>query len=183
MNIRERIKSAILFGGFICYILLLTKILFLSRVSISELFHGGRTLDRSMNLIPFKSISEFIAGSSANLRRFAFGNVAGNILIFIPFGLYVVLLKSNKRVLNNLLVIFIVSLIVEIVQGVLAIGTADVDDVILNCVGGWMGILVYKSLLFLLRDENKAKSTITVLSVIVGFPVIYFYLFMIKMRF
>ncbi|MDQ0110633.1 VanZ family protein [Paenibacillus harenae] len=183
MSKHERIKTVFLYGVFICYIFLLIKILFLSRVSISELFNSQRTLVRSINLIPFYSISEYISGSSANLKKFAFGNVVGNILIFIPIGVYVSLFKNNKKVIINLLFIFMVSLFVEIIQGLLGIGAADIDDIILNGLGGWIGIVGYKSLLFLLRDEKKVQTAITILSAIVGLPVIYYLLFMIKMRF
>ena len=62
MNKRERIETVFLYGVFICYILLLIKILFLSRVSLLELFHSQRTISRSINLIPFHSIMEYISG-------------------------------------------------------------------------------------------------------------------------
>lgn len=77
MNKRERTKTVFLYGIFICYILLLIKILFLSRVSLLELFNSQRTLFRSINLIPFHSIMEYISGSSAIIKEFAFSNVVG----------------------------------------------------------------------------------------------------------
>ncbi len=180
MNKRERIKTVFLCVVFICYILLLMKILFLSR--ISELFDGQRTLFRSVNLIPFYSITEYITSNSMNIKRFAFSNVVGNIVIFIPLGVYLSLLKKNKRTITNLLIIFIVSLFVEIIQGILGIGISDIDDVILNSLGGWIGILGYKFSLFILRDEKKVSTAVTVLSATIGLPVILFFLFM-KMRF
>ncbi|MFB9327096.1 VanZ family protein [Paenibacillus aurantiacus] len=183
MNKWERIQSVFLYGVFICYNLLLIKILFLSRVSIWELFDSQRSIMRSINLIPFYSISEFISGGSANLKDFAFANVAGNILIFIPVGGYLALFKNKKNAAFNLLTIVIVSLLVEIIQGLLGIGTADIDDVILNSLGGWIGIMGYKLLRFVLRDEMKAHVVITILSAVVVLPAIYYYLFMIKMRF
>jgi len=183
MNKRERIKTVFLYGVFICYLLLLLKILLLSRVSLLELFNSQRTLNRSINLIPFQSIMEFISGSSNNLRRFAFGNVVGNIIIFIPLGIYLPLLKKDKRVLINLLFIFLVSLSVEILQGLLGIGVSDIDDIILNCLGGCIGILGYKFLLFILREEKKVRTAMTILSTVVGLPVIWYYLFMVRMRF
>lgn len=182
MNKRERIKTVLLYGVFICYILLLIKILFLSRISLLELLNGQRTLFRSINLIPSHSIIEYISGSSVVIKKFAFSNVVGNIVIFIPLGTYLALFKKDKRVLPNLLFIFIVSLFVEIIQGVLGIGTADIDDIILNCLGGLIGILGYKFLLFILRYEKKVHTAITILSVI-GLPHILYYLFVIKMRF
>lgn len=180
---REQIKTVFLYGVFICYILLLIKILFLSRVSLLELFNSQRTIFRSINLIPFHSIMEYISGSTENLKRFAFGNVVGNIAIFAPLGIYLSLFKNDKRVITNLLFIFIVSLFVEIIQGLLGIGASDIDDVILNCLGGWIGILGYKFLSFILRDEKKVHTAITILSIIIGFPVTLYFLFVVKMRF
>ncbi|WLC67444.1 VanZ family protein [Clostridium tagluense] len=142
MNKRERIKAVFLYGVFICYILLLIKILFLSRISHLE--------HRSINLTPFYSIMEYISGRFAN----AFSNVVGNIVIFIPLGTYLSLFKNDKRVITNLLLIFIVSLFVEIIQGLLGIGASDIDDIILNCLGGVIGILGYKFLLFMCKRKR-----------------------------
>jgi glycopeptide antibiotics resistance protein len=174
MNKRERIKTVFLYGVFICYILLLIKILFLSRISHLE--------HRSINLIPFYSIMEYIFGKSANIKAFAFSNVVGNVVIFIPLGTYLSLFKNDKRVITNLLFLFIVSFFVEIIQGLLGIGASDIDDIILNCLGGLTGILGYKFLLFTLRDKKKVHTAITILSAI-GLPFILYYLFMVRMRF
>ncbi|MEY8001742.1 VanZ family protein [Clostridium sp. Mt-5] len=181
MNKRERIETAFLYGVFICYILFLIKLLLLSRISLLDLFNGQRALDRSINLIPFYSIKGYIFSSSATIKKFAFGNVAGNIVIFIPLGTYLSLFKNNKRVITNLLFIFIVSLFIEIIQGFLGIGASDIDDIILNCLGGLVGILGYKFLLFILRDEKKVRVAITILSAI-GLPVLLYLLFMVRLR-
>ncbi|WP_246303002.1 VanZ family protein [Paenibacillus plantarum] len=136
MNKRERIKTIFLYVVFIGYIVFLIKLLFLSRMSLLELFNSQRTIHRSINLIPFYSIKEYVLGGSATIRRFAFSNVVGNIIIFIPLGTYLSLFKKDKRVKANLLFICFVSLSVEIAQGLLGIGTSDVDDIILNGLGG-----------------------------------------------
>lgn len=178
-----RIKTALLYGVFIGYLLVLLKILFLSRVSITELFNAQRTVVRSINLVPFSTIREYLSGSSANVKKFASANVAGNMLIFIPLGVYMTVLKRNTKVLVNLGLLFIISLAVELIQGLLGIGTADIDDVILNGLGGGIGILAYKSLRLIMRGEKNARTAVAVLSVILGLPVIGYYLFFIKMRF
>lgn len=181
MNKREKIETVFLYGVFICYILFLIKLLFLSRVSLLDMFNSQRTLDRSINLIPFYSIKEYIFSGSDTIKRFAFSNVVGNIVIFTPLGAYLLLFKNNKRVMTNLLFIFKVSLFVEIIQGLLGIGAADIDDIILNCLGGLVGFLGYKFLLFILRDEKKVRVVITILSAM-GLPVLLYLLFMVKLR-
>jgi glycopeptide antibiotics resistance protein len=181
MNKRERIETVFLYGVFVCYIFFLIKLLLLSRVSLLELFNSQRTLDRSINLIPFYSIKEYIFSNSATIKKFAIGNVVGNIVIFIPLGTYLSLFKNNKRVITNLLFIFKVSLFIEIIQGLLGIGASDIDDIILNCLGGLVGILGYKFLLFILRDEKKVRTAITILSAI-GLPVLLYLLFVVRWR-
>lgn len=181
MNKRERIETVFLYGVFICYIFFLIKLLLLSRVSLLDLFNSQRTLDRSINLIPFHSIKEYIFSNSATIKKFAFSNVVGNIVIFIPLGTYLSLFKKNKRVITNLLFIFKVSLFIEIIQGILGIGASDIDDIILNCLGGLVGILVYKLLLFILRGEKKVRVAITILSAI-GLLVLLYLLFMVRLR-
>ena len=181
MKKRERIETVFLYVVFICYIFFLIKLLFLSRDSHLELFSSQRTLNKSINLIPFYSIKEYLFSSSAAIKKFALGNVVGNIVIFIPLGTYLSLFKSNKRVITNLLFIFIVSLFIEIIQGLIGIGASDIDDIILNCLGGLVGILGYKFLLFILRDEKKVLSAITILSAI-GLPVLLYLLFVMRLR-
>lgn len=181
MNKRERIETVLLYGVFICYILFLFKLLIFSRFSLSDLLNSQRTLDRSINFIPFYSIKEYIFSNSATVRSFAFANVVGNIVIFTPFGTYLSLFKNDKRVIANLLFIFIVSLFIEIIQGLLGIGASDIDDIILNCLGGLVGIVGYKFLLFILRDGKKVRTAITILSAL-GLPVLLYLLFMVKLR-
>ncbi|GFZ30006.1 membrane protein, VanZ family [Clostridium zeae] len=181
MNKRERIQTVFLYGVFICYILFLIKLLLFSRVSLFDLFNNQRNSERSINLIPFYSIKEYIFSNSATIKRFAFSNVVGNIVIFMPLGTYLLLFKKNKKVINNLFFIFIVSLFIEIIQGILGIGASDIDDIILNCLGGLVGILGYKFLLFILRDKKKVRVAITILSAI-GLPVLLFLLFKVRLR-
>lgn len=174
MSGRGRIQTLILYVVYACYLLLLVKVLLVSRVSDVE--------HRAINFIPFASISEYLSGSSANLRTFALGNVGGNIVIFMPLGIFLPLFKNIKSIRSNLLFVFLASLSVEAVQGLFGIGAADVDDIILNVMGGWIGILAYKFLLLLLRDERSVRTVITILGVM-GLPLMLFYLFVMRMRF
>ncbi len=181
INKWERIETIILYGVFICYILFLGKLLLLSRFSLAELFDPQRTITRSMNLIPFHSIQEYIYSSSATVQSFAFSNVAGNVIAFVPLGAFLLLFKQDKRIAANLLIICMISVVVEVIQGLFGMGAADVDDVILNSLGGLIGILGYRLLLLLFRDEKKVRIIATILS-LAGLPVLLYLLFMIKLR-
>ncbi|MDV4150770.1 VanZ family protein [Clostridium sp. AL.422] len=182
MSRREGIKKVFFYGVVTCYVIFLIKLFFLSRVSIFELFDSGRMATRSVNLIPFNTIIEYISGKTTNLKDFAFINLVGNIFVFIPLGVYLPLIKKDKSLKSNFLFIFIACLFVEIIQWVLCIGAADIDDIILNCLGGFIGILGYKLLRLFISDEKKVRTIITVLSSIVGLPVLLYLLFFISLR-
>ncbi len=181
MSKHASIQSVIIYGVFIIYILFLLKLLLLSRISFGELFYGERSLSREINLVPFRGIIEYIFGNEAVIRKFAFSNVIGNIVIFIPLGVYLSLFLNDKRIMPALWLVFLVSFLVEAVQGVFGLGTADVDDIILNCLGGWMGILGYKLLVFVLREEKKVRTAVTIISAL-GLPILLFLLFMVRLR-
>lgn len=94
------------------------------------------------NLIPFKVISQtyhevFIGG---NVAYFLI-NFLGNILLFIPFGLFTQLLWNiPKR--RSLLIGVGASLFIELCQLFLARGT-DIDDLFLNTLGTCLGLALY----------------------------------------
>lgn len=176
MNTRTRIETAVICIVFAIYLLFLARLLIFSRVSLSDLVNGFEAAERSINLIPFGSIMEYVRGDSDVIVRSAFSNVIGNIVAFIPLGAYMTLLRCDKRIARILLLIFIASLLIEIIQGVFGIGAADVDDIILNCTGGLVGILGYRLLHLILHSENRARTAIAILSMLL------YYTFIIKLR-
>ena len=84
---------------------------------------------RSLNLIPF--------AYSRNSEMIA------NLVAFIPFG---VMLGVNFKQVDwryRIAVIFAFSVAVEIIQYCLAIGATDITDVIMNTLGGSLGLAIY----------------------------------------
>ena len=72
-------------------------------------------------------------------------NVIGNILLFVPFGYFVSYYCKLPSVKYNLLITVITSTSIETIQS--AIGRSfDIDDIILNIVGGIIGFLLYTAL-------------------------------------
>ena len=89
------------------------------------------------NLVPFTEIFRYKFGSSLFIY-----NVGGNILAFVIFGLIVSSYIKPKTCLAPFLTSLVVSVTVEFVQ--LNIGRSfDVDDIILNVLGGIIGYLLY----------------------------------------
>ena len=112
---------------FIVYLLVLFEL-----VTSQDLIGGGT------NLIPFKEILRYDIMSMAFLKQ-----VIGNILLFVPLGYFV----SHYCKLRGIVGITIVSLLssatIEITQHFIG-RSVDIDDVILNVVGGIVGFLLYK---------------------------------------
>lgn len=91
-------------------------------------------------------------------ERFSFlENFWGNILMFIPlpFVIYFVLGRQFSLI-KTILMIFITSVLIEILQYVFNKGVSDAGDVLLNFIGGIVGILLFKVILKLVLQFNKS---------------------------
>jgi len=74
--------------------------------------------------------------------RLFFRNIIGNVLLFIPYGFFASWYIELKSPLKSLMLIFAASLSIEVTQ--LLIGRVfDVDDILLNVVGGMLGYFCY----------------------------------------
>ncbi|MBY9078763.1 VanZ family protein [Paenibacillus sp. HN-1] len=103
----------------------------------------GRIMNRLQlaNFTPFLSISRNIHNqSSLDLI-----NLVGNIVIFMPFGIFLAI-SGNRRIsfMGVLIRAFGFSLFLECSQIIFSIGSFDVDDLILNTTGALLGYGVYR---------------------------------------
>ena len=178
---QERFMNVLLYGIFIIYILFLLKLLVLSRMPMDSLFSREQDIKRSFTIVPFRTIGAYLWGASENTKRFAFANVAGNMIAFVPLGVYLKVFLKDQKGAHIAGMVVMISLCIEIVQGVLGIGTADIDDIILNSLGGLLGIAGYKLLVFGFKDQKKAHAVVAGLSVL-GLPVLLYLLFFIRLR-
>ena len=75
----------------------------------------------------------------------------------------------RRKAVKSLLAVFGISLFFEAFQYAAAIGATDIDDIILNCAGGILGVICYKVLLFVcMGKEEKAKTVIACIAAVVG---------------
>ena len=97
------------------------------------------------NLIPFKEIFRYSLGSRLFIK-----NVLGNVVMFIPYGFFCSYILKENRYLPILVLTLIASVSIETTQ--LMIGRVfDIDDIMLNTVGGMIGFYIY--ILFLKARE------------------------------
>ena len=95
------------------------------------------------NLVLFKEIMRFIEYRE-ELGVFAvFANLFGNILIFVPYGFFISMASTSRGFFQTLFYSFALSLGVEIFQLFARVGSFDVDDLLLNTLGGVLGYILF----------------------------------------
>lgn len=139
MKTAKRIRAA---GGalFILYMLLLIYALFFAesygRATGLEEYH--------YNLIPFREIRRYLYYPHLLGIYAVVTNLAGNILGFLPFGAILpVLYRRARRPFWCIFFSFSFSAAVELTQLVTRVGCFDVDDIILNTLGGALGYGIF----------------------------------------
>lgn len=126
----------------------------------------------SFNIIPFQSIWEFTKLMFSGYFSRGFNNIIGNIFVFAPFGYFMPLLYKNCRKLKTVaLAGFFVSLFFEICQYVLHLGSADIDDIILNVLGVTLGFLFFKGMIAITDKKETQRYVVTIILSIIGFIV------------
>jgi glycopeptide antibiotics resistance protein len=150
-NNRQRNLTRILFAVY--FLILVWILLFKMSFSLDELYKN-----RSINLIPFM-------GSVVVNGRIYINEIIDNILVFIPLGIYICMLKEDWSILRKISVGFFISLGIEVLQFILAIGATDITDLLGNTLGGILGIGVFY--LFSKVFKNKTNKIINILALIV----------------
>lgn len=122
---------------FVFYKEFLTLIFVIYALLLFELVTNRDLGAKGINLIPFKEVLRYDVNS--DLFKY---NVIGNLVMFMPFGYFVSRYIKASKVIQITILSAIASFTVEFVQ--LQIGRAfDIDDIILNIVGGICGFLIY----------------------------------------
>lgn len=128
-------KKCLLFICFLGYFLLLLYLLFFS--AYRQSVEG----EIAYNLIPFKTIGEYFLRFDGFRLTDPF---LGNILAFVPFGFFVSSLFRRMGTLGRIVFAsFILSLSVEVLQFLFRVGAFDVDDLLVNALGGGLGYCLY----------------------------------------
>jgi len=149
---------------FIIYILCLYFV-----VTGQDINYGG------VNLVPFKEMFRYEIGSYKFMK-----NIVGNILLFIPYGFFSSYYLNNRKIGTNVIACLIATVCIETIQ--YHIGRVfDIDDIILNVLGGFIGCLLYVALTaiksklprFMKSDAflNFLFILIIVLGIIYGFNI------------
>ena len=103
-------------------------------------FYWHRPL-ADINIIPLVETFKLLKGKS--LVDF-FYNLYGNIVWFIPMGVFIpALSKRHRGFLQVVLIGALISTSIETLQFIFNTGVTDIDDVIFNTLGAAVGYLIY----------------------------------------
>ena len=149
MKKENKISRMLAIPVFLLYLVLLAYLLFFSSTY-------GRTSEMGYryNLIPFLEIRRGLEHIDTVGYRYVMVNIAGNIAAFMPFGFLLPLVVKRRMQIGTVTGnTFLLSLSAEVIQLLTRTGAFDVDDLILNTVGGALGYLCYV-ILFGQRRKN-----------------------------
>ncbi len=140
MAVNKMKRNLLKWVCFLAYLLCLGYVLFYS-VGFGRTEHE----EYRYNLVLFQEIGRYYyLGMRTGSWNLFIWNVVGNIAVFMPFGMFLPSLISRCRnVLFTTILSLEMSLCVEVVQLVTRVGSFDVDDLLLNTLGGICGFLVY----------------------------------------
>lgn len=132
---RFRILGKILFVlyiGFLLYFLIFSD------------WYGrtGEMREYHYNLVLFQEINRFWYHRD-RLGWIAYANLFGNVLIFVPFGFFMPMASRYRSLFLTLFYSFGLSFLVEAFQFVSRVGSFDVDDLLLNTIGGVLGYIIF----------------------------------------
>ena len=132
---------------FILYIALMLWLLFGQRVSNDVQGGYWDELSQNINLVPFRTIGGYmdrLYNSAGKLNHQAVINLGGNVIMFIPLGFLLPFVSDRAKKLKNCFVMtFVVILSVELLQLATLLGSFDIDDLLLNMIGIFMGWMAY----------------------------------------
>jgi glycopeptide antibiotics resistance protein len=157
------IKKFVLLIILFVYLAILTKLVLFKYIPLSEIIHhfnftNQQDFWRSNNFVPFKTIKFylFLADINFDIRV---KNLAGNVIGFIPFGFILPLLAKRFQKLGTVVfAAFCLSLTYETLQFVFEFGSFDVDDLILNTFGGFLGYIPFKILQIMSKPKKKLRK-------------------------
>lgn len=150
MKKRKETGRTIAILALLAYLLLLSYLLFFSSTY-------GRTAELGIryNLTPFLEIRRGLEHIDTVGYRYVIVNILGNIVAFMPFGFLLPLVSERKvHVVKAGVMTFLLSLAAETIQLLSGTGAFDVDDLILNTVGGVLGYVCY-AVLFGRRRKKR----------------------------
>ena len=138
-----------------CYYLFLLLVL----LFFGGLFHMDRGWGGNVNLEPFHTIRNYIRYYRNTGSHVSIFNLLGNIVIMAPMGVLLpALFRPLRRFWLTIPLLAVIPVAVECLQWRTATGAADVDDAILNFIGGVLGYLFVRTCQMIHAHWEKKRA-------------------------
>lgn len=95
----------------------------------------------NFNIKPFATIKMYLAANMP--AEYAISNLVGNVAGFIPLGILLPILFPRLGAAATIFTVFLFSLCFEIFQLFAMLGVCDIDDLLLNTLGGGIGYFFF----------------------------------------
>jgi glycopeptide antibiotics resistance protein len=158
---RIQLNREVYLNFFIFYLLGVTGLVLFP---LNIVFDGtSQVRTGTVNFIPvIETIRMATSSSDGFMFKFSLQNIVGNFLLLLPMGFFLPLLwKRFYKLKNTVLLGLLVSFGIEMLQFIEALlgnhRRSDIDDLILNTLGLWVGYLIY-------TQSVKLKSLIALIS-------------------
>lgn len=179
-RIRKK-ENVILYTVFAFFVLILwfaliDRGLLLYLLSDGRLFSDCRTPERLYNkLRPLRFA--WVHFQHVGIRGFINVDFLGNVLMFVPVGIFTCTFTKGKCPYRYIYIIPLLSVGIELMQFALKTGVLDADDVILNTIGGAVGVCIF-AVIYRIKNKDmiRVKRVVTVMSsLLVPYLFIFFY--------
>lgn len=130
----RKVLSAMLLGISVAVILWIT------------IFQREGVTENPLSYHPFHTLYDFWKDITSSGIK---GNFLGNILIFIPVGIFYPMTfgtrdyHAKKNTIRSVMFGFSLSLLIELTQLIFSKGYFEIDDMILNTIGSLIGYCIY----------------------------------------
>lgn len=137
----RKFKKIIVTILFVLYLAIVLRItVFRSTFTLQNLCQNGK-----MILTLFDGYIDLIRRGDWFAFTYLF---VGNIVWFVPFGMYLQYMGRQRKLLQIAVYGFLFSLLIETLQYVFGTGFSELDDLVLNTLGAWIGGVVVKVVIF-----------------------------------
>lgn len=132
----------------ILYIALMVWLLFGQRMGNDVSGSYWDELSHNINLTPFETVGKYLNtlknSENGHISHQAVINLGGNVIMFVPLGFFLPFnMEKTKGFGNCMTACLIIIMCVELIQLFTLLGSFDVDDLILNMAGVWIGYMIY----------------------------------------
>lgn len=131
-SLKSQGKQIVIYKEFVSLIFIIYLLMLFELVTNTDMKSIGN------NFTPFKEMFRYKITSKLFLR-----NVIGNVVLFVPFGFFICYYIKRCELWKCTIISIITSLTIESIQ--YKIGRSfDIDDILLNVIGGLCGFLIYR---------------------------------------